>query len=42
MVIFECIKCKYSTHLKSNYNRHLESKKHKFNIEFKGVINEKT
>ena len=41
MVIFECITCKYSTNIKSHYTRHLESKKHKFNVEFKGVINEK-
>ena len=42
MVKFNCAKCKYSTHLKSNYDRHLNSKKHIINIEFKGVINEQT
>ena len=42
MVKFNCLKCEYSTNLKSNYNRHLNSKKHKINVEFNSVMNEKS
>ena len=36
MVRYECILCKYNTNIKSHYNRHLNTKKHK-----KGILNQK-
>ena len=40
MVLYNCVVCNYETNIKSHYDRHLNSKKHKINIEFKGVITE--
>ena len=32
MVLYKCLLCNYSSNIKSHYNRHLNSKKHKNNI----------
>ena len=31
MVIYECNKCNYKTNIKTHYNRHLQTRKHKSN-----------
>ena len=33
MVLYNCDCCNFSSNLKSNYNRHLNTKKHLYNIE---------
>ena len=42
MVKYNCEVCNYESNIKSHYNRHLNTKKHKINVEFNGVMNEKS
>ena len=42
MVKYNCEACNYESNIKSHYNRHLNIKKHKINVEFNGVMNEKS
>ena len=36
MVSYKCERCKFTTNIKSHFNRHLNTKKHKKNIEIQG------
>jgi len=39
MVIYQCNKCEFSTNIKTHYNRHINTKKHKINLKNINEIN---